>query len=98
MIIHGIEESDFYQFILEEGRELGRQEARRKRLAAVVPRLRLLIARQFPTLQLDEEIEAIADPDAILQVFSELDDIHDPETLRRRLAELATTTQSSPHS
>jgi hypothetical protein len=86
MIIHGLHESSFYQFILEEGRE----EERKAALVREANTLRLLAGKRFPGIQLGAEVEAAAgNPDKLHRLCHELDDIPDPETLRRRLAELA---------
>jgi hypothetical protein len=51
------------------------------------------IGNRFPKLDLGSEIERVHDIEALRQVFFDLDRISDEESLRRRLAELSTTSQ-----
>lgn len=94
MIIHGLEESSFYQFILDEGR----REERNKMLKVIAELLRRMISKRFPDIHLGEELEAVGDPDILQYLICELDDIHDPDALHQRIAELATMARSSLHS
>ncbi len=93
MPIERLRESSFYQFILEEGREEGREEERRAALTREADLFRLLADKRFPGIQLGAEVEAVGDPDKLHRLCHEVDEIPDPETLRRKLAELAAESQ-----
>ncbi|MGH9851585.1 MAG: hypothetical protein ACREBD_17260, partial [Blastocatellia bacterium] len=95
MPIERLRESSFYQSILREGREEGREEERKAALLREADTLRLLAGKRFPGIQLGDEVEAVGDPDKLHRLCREIDEIPDPETLRRRLAEMAQSPLSS---
>ena len=85
-----LKRSDFYQYILDEGREEGREEG----LEAVADLFRLFAGYRFPGIQLGAEVEAVGDIKLLQQLCHELDQIPTPAALRQRLAELASARQT----
>ncbi len=80
-----LKESSFYQFVVEEGRDEGRQEGGLKTARKM---LRMLAAKRFPGLKLGEEVDRIHDLDALERLGLEVSDLPDAEALKRRIAEL----------
>jgi predicted transposase YdaD len=78
--LHQLKDSSFYQFILNEGREEGRE--------AVVKMLLYMIGKRFPGLDVKAEVEFIEDLEALTQLGFDLDQLADADALRKRLNEL----------
>jgi len=81
-----LKESSFYRWIVQEGLKEGREEGEIKGAATA---LRMLIAKRFPNLQVDEAIDRIRDASLLQQLCVEVIEIQDEATLQRRLTELA---------
>ena len=81
--------SDFYQYILDEGRDEGRAEVREEALESVADVFRLYAGSRFPDLELGPEVEAVGEVKMLRQLCHEMDQFADAAALQARLRALA---------
>ncbi len=82
MFMHEVlRETPYYQFILDEGKEEGRD--------IIVEMICDQVAKHFPSLNFKTEIEQIHDLSSLKQLYFDLDRITEIEAFRKRLTELA---------
>jgi predicted transposase YdaD len=78
-----LKESSFYQFIVKEGLEEGLEKGQ---LKAAADTLRLLIAKRFPEVDLNKEIDRISDVSLLQQLSVDVLDTPSSEAMKERLA------------
>lgn len=88
---HVLRETPFYQDILLEGREEGREEARQNFVDLAI----LMAERRFPNEVPVEEIRMIPDLKALKQLCLEMDQLPDVEALRQRVLDLVANESGS---
>ncbi len=87
-----IEESSFYQMILEKGMEKGMEQGvERGRLEAARRFMRRILAARFPGLETSPEIDTVTNPDRLEALLDEVLSVRDPDAARAAISRAATS-------